>query len=116
MRAAAVADPALYREIHQFALSAFGEAQKLYHITANPALIPDVFSLKDSELPALFENENARQLIHITYGQILGSKKDGAFVFKDRLYKLWNENETAYTDALIKHIGRHVSALGIKQE
>ena len=114
MRVAAQADPALYREVHQYALCAFGEAKKYYHVTTDLSRIPDVSKLKDDELPALFENNDARQLIHITYGLILSRKNpDGSLTFRDRLYKLWHDHEAEYRAALVKHIGKHLELLGV---
>ena len=113
MRVVATANPALYREVHQFALSAFSEAKKYYHVTTDLSNIPDISTLNDEELVKLFENNDARQLIHITYGQILSQKNDnGSFVFKDRLYKILRKHEEEYRNALVKHIGKHLELLG----
>ena len=114
MRVTAKIDPALYREVHKYALVAFDEAKKYYHVTTDLSKIPDLLTIKDSDLPSLFENNDARQVIHITYGLILSKKNDdGSFVFKDRLYKLWEENESEYRVALVKHIGKHLELLGV---
>ena len=116
MRTVAIADPSLYREVHKYALIAFHEATAYYHVTTDLHKIPDIDTLSDEELPKLFCNNDARQLIHITYGLILNKKEaDGTFSFKDKLYKLWNDNEDIYADALINHIGRHLSLLGVAQ-
>ncbi|MDR1279745.1 MAG: tagaturonate epimerase family protein [Opitutaceae bacterium] len=115
MRAVAVADPALYRAVHRFALSAFPEAAAYYHVTTNLANIPDIDELKDDELPALFNNNDARQLIHITYGLILTRKKpEGAYLFKTRLNAVWRDYATLYREALFKHIGKHLDLLGVR--
>jgi len=112
MRVTAMTDPSLYREIHSYALTVFAEAKKYYHVTTDLSKIPDLSTLKDSELPRLFENNEARQLIHITYGLILGRKNpDGNFTFKEKLYKLWKEHEREYRDALVRHIGKHLELL-----
>jgi hypothetical protein len=112
MRVVALTDPALYREIHKYAVAAFDEARKYYHVTTDLTKIPDIDKLKDSELPALFNLNDSRQLIHITYGLILNKKNDdGSYAFKDRLYRLWRNNEEAYSRALFKHIGRHLELL-----
>ncbi|MDR0495617.1 MAG: tagaturonate epimerase family protein [Treponema sp.] len=114
MRVVAVADPSLYREVHSFALTVFDEARKYYHVTTELSKIPDVSVVKDEDMPKLFENNDARQLIHITYGLILGRKNpDGSFTFKDRLYRLWRDHEEEYNNALVKHIGKHLTLLGI---
>ncbi|MDR1240099.1 MAG: tagaturonate epimerase family protein [Treponema sp.] len=116
MRVAATADPGLYREVHAYALSAFDEARKYYHVTTNLSKIPPLDTLKDDELPGLFHNNDARQLIHITYGLILNKKNpDGSFAFKDRLYKLWTDHADAYAGALVNHIGKHLDLLGVKK-
>lgn len=116
MRVVAECDPALYREVHKYALSAFSEATKYYHVTTVLSNIPCIDSLSDSELPALFEQNDARQLIHITYGLILNKKRaDGIYEFKDRLYKLWEEHSEEYKAALMRHIGRHLELLGVRE-
>ncbi|HHX59008.1 MAG TPA: hypothetical protein GX706_04580, partial [Candidatus Moranbacteria bacterium] len=116
MRTVAMVDPTLYRAVHKYALEAFHEATAYYHVTTDLNKIPDVDSLRDDELPLLFENNDARQLIHITYGLILNKKEaDGSYTFKDKLYKLWKDNEEAYADALIKHIGRHLNLLNVDE-
>jgi hypothetical protein len=114
MRVIALKDPALYREVHKYALTAFEEACNYYHVSADISEIPDVDSLSDSDLPLLFENNNSRQLIHITYGLILNKKNpDDSYSLKNRLYKVWHENEEAYALALGKHIGRHLDLLNV---
>jgi hypothetical protein len=114
MRVITAVDPSLYREIHTFALTLFVEAIKYYHVTTDLSKIPDVYIIKDDDLPKLFENNDVRQLIHITYGFILGCKNpNGSFTFKDRLYKLWREYEEDYNKALVKHIEKHLTLLGI---
>ncbi|MDR1177124.1 MAG: tagaturonate epimerase family protein [Treponema sp.] len=117
MKLVAQKDPSLYREIHRFALSVFDEAKKYYHVTSDLSKIPGLDSLEDAALPALFDNDTARQLIHITYGLILGSKNSGGvFTYRERLYKLWSEYAEDYAEALEEHIGRHLDLLGVTKE
>lgn len=112
MRAVAAADPALYREIHAFALEKFEDAKKFYHVTTDLNKIPALDTLSDAELSSLFTMNDARQLIHITYGFILTEKNmDGSYRFKNRLYKFWRENEAVYSDMLYAHIGKHLALL-----
>ena len=116
MRVVALGDPALYREVHKYALTAFDEACKYYHVTTDLKKIPPVDKLSDRELPGLFNQNDSRQLIHITYGLILNKKNDdGSYVFRDRLYKFWNDHAEDYAQALVKHIGKHFTLLGIKK-
>lgn len=112
MRVVAVKAPALYRDIHAFALSMFKEAQKFYHVTTDLTKIPLLSTLKDEELEGLFHQNDARQLIHITYGFILNHKdSEGQFIFKDQLFDLWNKESQTYSDMLYAHIGKHLELL-----
>jgi hypothetical protein len=116
MRVVARKDPALYREVHKYALEAFEEARKYYHVTTDLKKIPGVDKLADSDLPELFNQNDSRQLIHITYGLILSKKNaNGSFVFKDRLYKFWTDHAEEYAQALDRHIGKHLTELGVKK-
>ncbi len=73
-------------------------------------------TMTDEDLPKYFDMNDARQLIHITYGLILSRKNaDGSFTYRDKLYQLWREHEAVYTDALVRHIGRHLNLLGVKE-
>ncbi|MCL2433936.1 MAG: tagaturonate epimerase family protein, partial [Clostridia bacterium] len=117
MRVVALKDPALYREIHKYALDeAFNEARKYYHVTTDLKKIPNLDKLSDKELPDLFTQNDSRQLIHITYGLILNKKNaDGSFAYKDRLYKFWADHAEEYAKALVTHIGKHLTLLGVKK-
>lgn len=112
MRVVAMRDPKLYRAIHAYALSMFSEAKKFYHVTTDLTKIPDLKTLKDEELESLFHQNDARQLIHITYGFILNHKDTQQnFVFKDKLFNLWDKESQTYSDNLYKHIGKHLELL-----
>ena len=113
MRLIAAVSPALYREVHAFALDHFAEAKKYYHVTTDLAKIPPLSALSDGELPALFDLNEARQLIHITYGLVLSAKATSGDRFKTRLYKLWRAHRDAYASLLEGHIGRHLELLGV---
>ena len=114
MKVVAINEPDLYREIHEFALENLNEAKAYYQIGADTDNIPSLDTLSDEELPALFDNPDSRQVIHITYGLILQAKdEDGSYVFRDRLYGIWNRYEDDYADLLIEHIGKHLESLQI---
>lgn len=106
MKLVAMRDPALYREAHALALAAFPEASTYYHVSTVLANIPPLDALTDGELPSLFTSEDARQLIHITYGPLLRSP------LRDRLFSLWRREEETYFALLEAHIGHHLNLLG----
>jgi hypothetical protein len=112
MQVVAETDPALYRAAHKHALARFADARKYYHVTTDLGNIPDLNTLADSDLPALFDNNDARQLIHITYGYLLTDKApNGAPLLRDRLYALWDKERELYAQHLAQHIGKHLSLL-----
>ena len=114
MRLIALMNPSLYREMHQFALSIFKEASKLYHVTVNLDRIPKIETVQDQELPSLLEQEDSRQLLHITYGYLLNAKdENGKNLFKDRLFHNLTQYEEDYWSLLEKHIEKHINALGL---
>ncbi|MBP5167061.1 MAG: hypothetical protein ILP09_07360 [Oscillospiraceae bacterium] len=109
MKLTAMKAPGLYRRAHALALASFAEALKYYHVSARPDAVPDPESMSDKSLPELFENDAARQLIHITYGQILNSG------LREELFALWTECREDYNELLGEHIGRHLSLLGLEK-
>ncbi len=109
VRLISLKDPSLYREMHLQALSAFGEASKHYQVTTDVCSIPQIEALSDSDLPDLLDQENARQLLHITYGFLLKS------MLRDRIFKTLIQYEEDYESLLDKHIERHLEYLGAER-
>jgi len=117
MRLIALVNPSLYREMHQFALFAFKDASKLYHVTADLKKIPKIDGLQDQELPSLLDQDDSRQLLHITYGYLLNAKDDsGKNLFKDRFFQTLTQHEEDYWSLLEKHIEKHLNALGASKK
>lgn len=114
VRVIAAKKPSLYRKMHEFALKNLDEAKKYYHITENIANIPDIATIDDAYFPSFMDMNDSRQVVHVTYGLILQAKNiDGSLMFRDEIYSVLNKYENEFYDALNKHIGRHLSDLGI---
>ena len=114
VKAIVVCDPVLYREIHEFALQCFEKDSFSYLLSTDLEKIPDITKLKDKELVNLFSDNNARQLIHITYGSILREKDSlNRYRFKDRIYKVLFENEDLHYENVTKHIRHHLELLNL---
>ncbi len=109
LRVIAKTEPALMREIYEYAVENLPTAQAYYHIRPNQADAPSIKDMCDCKLPTLLDVDDTRQILHITYGLILNEKCDGEYVFKDRLYNCLKNNREAYADGLEKHIGKHLS-------
>ena len=115
IRVIAMKVPSFYRQIHKFALTRFEQDRVSYHVTTNLKSIPDVDEIPDENLEKLFDDNDTRQLIHITYGSILQAKdKDGKYIFRDKLTKILDENEEDYFELLDRHLSKHMSAFGLE--
>jgi hypothetical protein len=114
VRTVAKVNPTLYRSMHSYALAHFEEAKAYYHVTTDISKIVPLAGVSDADLADTYMNEdNARQLIHITYGILLQAKDDqGRFLFRDAFYQTLSEQEEAFEQSLISHIGKHLSLLG----
>jgi tagaturonate epimerase len=108
VRVIAQHDPALYRSMHKCSLDNFAEMQELYHITADLNKIADIDTLTDEELPALMEQLEARQLLHITYGPILNDK-----VIRPLFFAAMHKFEKEYHQGIYKHFYKHLNLLGV---
>ncbi|WP_409346407.1 tagaturonate epimerase family protein [Paenibacillus sp. MBLB4367] len=113
VRTVAVVHPDLYRRMHRYAYEHFEEAKAYYHVTTDIAAIKPLDEVSDERLPEYMEDDNARQLIHITYGILLQAKTaEGGSLFKEEFYRTLNEQEEAYAQSLVRHIGKHLDLLG----
>ena len=108
--------PPLYRQMHEYALSVFKDAAKLYHVTTDLEKIPDVHRLKDQELVSLLDEVDSRQLLHITYGYLLNAKTpEGADLFRNRFFHVLTQFEEEYWSLLERHIEKHLVSLGVEK-
>lgn len=108
-------EPKLYRDIRRYALQAFPEATKSYHVTTDLTAIKDVDKIPDGELPRELKDNNVRQLLHITFGFILRDTDDeGNFLFKHKLERAFRIYEEEYKEHLKAHIGRHLDLLSFR--
>ncbi len=114
VRVIAKKDPVLYRELHQFALENLAEARQYYLISARAEDIAPLADIADADLADFLDQDDARQVLHITYGLMLKAKNaDGTERFRPRIYTCLIENEKDYDEDLRIHIGRHLSQLGL---
>lgn len=114
LRVIAEKDPALFRRLMRCAAAHFEEAKAYYHVSASLERVPAPESVEDARLPALLDQDDARQLMHITYGFLLQEKgPDGRSLFRDDIYACLSNNRAALRDVIVEHYLRHYRALGI---
>lgn len=103
-------NPRLYRKIHQKALEHFNESKVHYHVSGDPDKVEDLSLRKDDSLASYLKDDNSRQLLHITYGFVLGDP-----ALKKELYETLIENEEHYYGRLTSHIGRHIDLINSEE-
>jgi len=113
VRAVGRIDPALFREIYDFARERYETDKASYHVSADIAKVPPAGSLSDARLPEMLDDFHARQALHVTFGSVLTA--DDGQRFRKRFYAALQRDEEVHYAALVKHIGRHVAPFARKQ-
>lgn len=112
IRVIAEKNPDLYRRIHEYAITRFEQAKEFYHVTADLARIKDLAELSDEDLGSLLDLDDSRQLLHITYGFILGIYENNEDLFRKELFDTLHQEEEKLEQNIIRHIGKHLDMLG----
>jgi len=112
LRTISQANPELFREILKCACENYENDRKSYHVTAVVEKMRDPKDYSNAELTNLLSDDNARQILHVTFGSVV-SKKDekGDYIFKDRIIKCLDDNEDLHYQNLIKHFKRHIEPI-----
>ncbi|GAB2044594.1 D-tagaturonate epimerase UxaE [Agathobaculum sp. TL06] len=64
-------DPTLYRRIHRAAMKSVEQAKKYYVVHCDLTKVPPLDEMVDEALPSYLLQNDARQMLHITYGYVL---------------------------------------------
>lgn len=102
LRIAAIRDPAFFRQILETGRTHYEHDKKTYYLDCQPENVPPATAISDADLPALLDQFDARQLLHVTFGSILTSH--GA-----ALRPLLQTHPIDYRDALRRHFTRHLA-------
>jgi tagaturonate epimerase len=109
LRTIAALDPAFFRTIYVFAREHFETDRATYHISGRLDRAPEPEALSDADLPALLEQFDARQILHVTFGSVLRyATDDGRRPFYDHLMALLREHPEAYAANVERHFLRHL--------
>lgn len=98
----------LFREIYRFSRERYEIDRASYHVSARLERAPDPEKLADWDLPALLEQFDARQVLHVTFGTVLDR-------FGARLKEALTRHAEAYADGLQAHFVRHLEPFSINQ-
>jgi hypothetical protein len=102
LRVVSQVDPAFFREILSLARERFAAERASYHVSAQVERVPLPAALADSDLVGLLEDFDAREVLHVTFGSVLGR-------WGHQLKRVLKDNEEAYYAALERHFSRHLA-------
>jgi hypothetical protein len=103
LRTVATLEPELFRSIYAFAREAFPVARVGYHISARLERTPEPTDVPDADLPGLLDALDARQVLHVTFGQVLTHPP-----LAEPLLAVLREHSDAYAATLERHVVRHL--------
>lgn len=113
LRVLAVMVPDFFREIWDFCHPLYEQEKKSYHVSADVSQLKASSEYTDSQLLALFTDDNARQVLHVTFGRVLTERQaDGTYRFRDKILQYLNQYEEYYYQFLVEHFKKHLAAFG----
>ncbi len=103
-------DTPLFREILNFSRDHY-EAEKMsYHVSADIRNVPEAGTLTDEQCGELIKQNDARQVLHVTFGKVLTSRTpEGKYLFRDRIMRGLTEHEDTHYELLRQHFERHIN-------
>ena len=102
-------DKPFFREILDFSRSRFETDRVSYHLSGTLDKVPPSNALRDEELSGLFEQFDARQVLHVTFGSVVDH-------YGDRLMNLLTANLEIYHQYLQRHFERHLEPFVAKHQ
>lgn len=107
LRTIAELDPAFFQKIYEFCLNHYETDKVSYHVSAKLSRAPIASNVEN--WPALLDQFDAREILHVTFGSVLQEKTlEGVSAFYDHLINLLKENPDLYAQNLEKHFLRHL--------
>jgi hypothetical protein len=102
LRALARVRPAMFRQILAYAIRRYPEDRATYHVSATLARVPAPDELANADLPAVLDQFDARQVLHVTFGSVLSR-------FGAELLEALTAEEEAHYAALEAHFEKHLA-------
>jgi hypothetical protein len=102
LRAIAQVQPALFRPIYELAFERYDEDRKTYHVSAEATRAPRLEDLSDDVLPAVLDQFDAREMLHVTYGSALTR-------YGDDIKATLRTHEEVHYAAIEVHFDRHLT-------
>jgi tagaturonate epimerase len=110
LRTVAALDPDFFREIYSFSRQRYETDKASYHVSAALERTPAPERVPD--WPALLDQFDAREVLHVTFGSVL--TEDGGRRFGARLMTFLGEHAEDYAADLESHFVRHLTPFAAK--
>lgn len=108
LRVVAAENTKLFREIYDFCFGLYETEKLSYHVSAKLSNLKESSGYNDKELLELFSSEDARQVLHVTFGKVLTEKTSTGYLFKDKILNCLKENEKTHYTFLTNHFIKHI--------
>lgn len=108
LRAIAVLNPSLFREIVPFAAERYATDRASYHVSADPAKMPPIQVFPDGKLGLLLDDFHSREVLHVTFGSVINDPR-----FREPFFATLRDEEETYYEVLERHFRRHLAPFGI---
>lgn len=109
LKVSAITDSSLFREILDYCTGLYENEKKSYHVSGDINKVKKASEYSDAELVNLFDSNDVRQVLHVTFGKVLTDKNAaGNYIFKDRLLECLKSNEDTHYELIIKHFHKHI--------
>jgi tagaturonate epimerase len=105
LRTVAREDPGFVRRVYAFACERFAEDRASYHVAVDLAAAPRAAGLDDEAVPALLDDDDARRILHVTFGSVLQD------ALGTELGARLDALSEQYAAALERHFVRHLEPL-----
>jgi hypothetical protein len=107
LRTISALDVDFFREIYRFARERYETDKVSYHVSAELGRAP--LSDQVSDWPALLDQFDAREILHVTFGSVLTEKTtSGTLRFYGQFIAILRANPEAYATNLEKHFAHHL--------
>ena len=114
LHALALAEPDLLRRVWRVALDSYTKARASYYVSANGMEEENAADLPDADLVRLFDDPNTREILHVSFGAVLGGSaggqpgQDTGQLAHDVRQAVW-AHRVDYWARLARHIERHLA-------
>ena len=110
LKVVAVKEPKLFKEILDYSINLYEKEKYSYHVSADLSKVKNAQSYSDEDLIGLFNLDDVRQILHVTFGKILTDRnEDAAYVFKDKIFNCLKANEEIHYKFIIDHFHKHLN-------